>query len=74
MGITDADKVYKIDDLAAGDVMFCATGVTSGPLLKGVRFRSGGMVETESIVMRSKTMTIRKIEANHRVDLKSWVL
>jgi fructose-1,6-bisphosphatase II len=74
MGIEDANKVYKIDDLAAGEVMFCATGVTSGPLLKGVRFRSGGMVETESIVMRSKTMTIRKIEAVHRVDLKSWVL
>lgn len=74
MGIEDFDRTYQMEDLASGEVMFSATGVTSGPLLKGVRFKSGGMVETESIVMRSKTSTVRKIEAVHRVDLKSWVL
>ena len=73
MGIQDGDRVYEMDDLAKGDVMFCATGVTSGPLLRGVRFLSGGFVETESIVMRSRTGTIRKIEAQHRLDGKAWV-
>lgn len=74
MGVEDPDKVYGIQELADGEVMFCATGVTDGPLLKGVKFRSGGFVETDSIVMRSKTGTIRKIDAVHRVDGKSWVL
>lgn len=74
MGVTDLERVYGINELASGDVMFCATGVTSGPLLKGVRFKSGGLVETDSIVMRSKTGTVRKIEASHHVDGKSWVL
>ncbi|MEC9282420.1 MAG: class II fructose-bisphosphatase [Bdellovibrionota bacterium] len=74
MGIEDADRIYNIEDLASGEVMFSATGVTSGPLLQGVRFKSGGFVETSSIVMRSKTGTIRKIETTHRVDGKAWVL
>jgi fructose-1,6-bisphosphatase class II len=69
MGIKDFDKIYKIDDLAKGNVMFCATGVTQGPFLNGVRFVKGG-AHTHSIVMRSETGTIRHIEAEHRFDTK----
>lgn len=64
MGITDLDRVYRIDDLAKGKVMFCATGVTHGPLLNGVRFYSGG-ARTHSVVMRSESKTVRWIEAEH---------
>lgn len=64
MGITDFDRVYRSDDMARGDVVFAATGVTNGDLLKGVRYFSGG-AETHSIVMRSKTRTVRFIEARH---------
>lgn len=69
MGITEINKVYHIDELASGDVMFAATGVTDGDLLRGVRFRRGGAM-THSIVMRSKTRTIRFIEAHHYFDYK----
>ena len=69
MGVKDFDKVYNIDDLASGKVMFCATGVTNGPLLTGVRFFSGG-AETHSVVMRSETGTIRYIQAFHHFDRK----
>lgn len=64
MGVTDLDKVYHIDDLAKGNVMFAATGVTHGEFLKGVLFFGGGS-ETHSVVMRSETGTIRYIEARH---------
>lgn len=63
-GITDLDKKYDLYDLATGDVMFAATGVTDGPMLKGVKHFSGG-AKTHSIVMRSKTGTIREVVANH---------
>ena len=53
-----------MDDLAKGDVMFAATGVTDGTMLKGVR-RHGNRVYTHSIVMRSQTGTVRMIEAEH---------
>ncbi len=69
MGIKDFDKIYRIDELAKGNVMFCATGVTQGPFLNGVRFVKGG-AHTHSIVMRSETGTIRHIEAEHRFDTK----
>ena len=69
MGVTDLEKTYGIDDLAKGHVMFCATGVTQGPFLNGVRFFKGG-AHTHSIVMRSETRTIRHIEAEHRFDSK----
>ncbi len=69
MGIKDFDKIYRIDELAKGNVMFCATGVTHGPFLNGVRFVKGG-AHTHSIVMRSETGTIRHIEAEHRFDTK----
>lgn len=69
MGITDFDRVYKIDELAQGNVMFCATGVTQGTFLNGVRFFAGG-AHTHSIVMRSQSGTIRFIEAEHHFDRK----
>ncbi len=69
-GIDDPERVYGIDDLAKGDVMFTATGVTDGTMLKGVR-RMGGRLFTESIVMRSKTGTVRLIEAEHNLVRKS---
>ncbi len=69
MGIADQNKIYKIDELASGDVVFAATGVTSGDYLRGVRFRTGG-ADTHSVVMRSSSGTIRYIEAHHKFELK----
>ncbi|HEX6498395.1 MAG TPA: class II fructose-bisphosphatase [Micromonosporaceae bacterium] len=64
----DLDRVLTTDDLVTGDNMFfCATGVTSGDLVKGVRYRSGGAY-TQSIVMRSKSGTIRVIDSYHRLE------
>jgi len=73
MGITDFDRVYDIEDLAKGDVMFAATGVTDGTMLKGVK-RIGQKIITQSIVMRSKTGTVRLIEAEHNITLKAGVV
>lgn len=69
MGISDFNKVYNIDELAGGHVMFCATGVTDGDFLKGVRFFHGG-AETHSVVTRSQSGTIRFIRALHHFDRK----
>jgi fructose-1,6-bisphosphatase II len=69
MGIADLDRVYTCDDMAHGDVVFAATGVTNGDLLKGVRYFAGG-AETHSIVMRSKSRTVRFIEAHHCFEHK----
>jgi fructose-1,6-bisphosphatase II len=69
MGIDDFDRVYGIDDMAKGDVFFAATGITSGDLLKGVRYFPGG-ASTHSIVMRSKSRTVRFIESRHHFDYK----
>jgi fructose-1,6-bisphosphatase II len=64
------DTVYSTEDLAGGDtVQFAATGVSDGPFLRGVVFTRSGAI-THSVVMRSKTGTIRHIEARHRFDLK----
>ncbi len=69
MGITDFGRKYELLDLAKGDVMFAATGVTDGTMLRGVRRdRSNGY--THSMVMRSKTGTVRLIEAHHSWNLK----
>jgi fructose-1,6-bisphosphatase II / sedoheptulose-1,7-bisphosphatase len=68
-GVTDLNRKYSMLDLAQGDVMFAATGVTDGAMLKGVR-RGTTRASTHSIVMRSKTGTVRIIEANHNWDLK----
>ena len=67
-GIKDLNKKYGMLDMAKGNVMFAATGVTTGPMLKGVRRFHGGAV-THSLVMRSKSHTVRYIEAHHRFDL-----
>jgi fructose-1,6-bisphosphatase II len=69
MGVTDLDRIYTIDDMATGDVLFAATGVTNGDYLKGVRFRPDG-ADTHSVVMRSKSGTVRYIEAAHKFDQK----
>ncbi len=69
MGITDLNRVFKLDDLARGNVMFVATGVTTGNFLPGVKFKSWGAI-THSIVMRSSSGTVRHIEAEHHFDTK----
>lgn len=69
-GISDFNRKYELLDLAGGEVMFAATGVTDGSLLRGVRRFSGGAL-THSIVMRSKTGTVRMIEARHDFTRKS---
>jgi fructose-1,6-bisphosphatase II / sedoheptulose-1,7-bisphosphatase len=69
-GIEDFDRKYNLLDLASGDVMFAATGVTDGSMLRGVRRFSGGAM-THSIVMRSRTGTVRMIEAKHDFTRKS---
>ena len=70
MGIQDLEKIYTIDELAKGDsIVFAATGVTDGDMLKGVRFTSYG-AKTHSIVMRAKTRTVRWIEAKHYFEYK----
>jgi fructose-1,6-bisphosphatase class II len=69
MGIKDINKKFSIEDLAAGDVMFAATGVTDGDYLQGVHFFPGGAT-TQSVVMRSKSRTIRVINATHYFDHK----
>ncbi len=72
MGITDLTRKYKLEELAKGDVMFAATGVTDGSMLKGVKRWAGG-ASTHSIVMRSATGTVRFIEALHNFGLKTEI-
>jgi fructose-1,6-bisphosphatase II / sedoheptulose-1,7-bisphosphatase len=71
MGMTDPHKVLSILDMAKGDVMFAASGVTTGAMLKGVR-RFGHGAMTHSVVMRSKSGTVRYIEAHHNFATKTW--
>ena len=70
MGITDPDAIYSMEELAKGNVMFAATGVTKGYLLDGVRLFPGDVAKTQSIVMRSKSGTVRVIDATHHVSRK----
>jgi fructose-1,6-bisphosphatase II / sedoheptulose-1,7-bisphosphatase len=65
MGIKDPRMKYEIEDMVRGDCLFAATGVTDGSMLKGVRFRNE-VIETETVVMRSVTGTVRWIRAEHR--------
>ena len=69
MGITDFERIYNAEDMARGNVFFAATGVTTGDLLKGVRYFSGG-AETHSVVMRSKSRTVRFVSTLHHFDYK----
>ncbi|MAW90298.1 MAG: fructose-bisphosphatase class II [Altererythrobacter sp.] len=66
-GIEDLDRIYTRDDLVRGDCIFAATGVTSGSLLEGVKYRRGGTMTTESVVMRASSGTVRWIKGEHRV-------
>jgi len=65
MGVKDPRKKYQMEDMVTGDCLFAATGVTTGSMLKGVKFRAG-LIETETVVMRSVTGTVRWIHAEHR--------
>jgi fructose-1,6-bisphosphatase II / sedoheptulose-1,7-bisphosphatase len=64
-GVTDLDRIYKLEDLAKGDCIFAATGVTDGSLLEGVKRRRNA-VTTESVVMRASTGTVRWVRGEHR--------
>jgi fructose-1,6-bisphosphatase II / sedoheptulose-1,7-bisphosphatase len=64
-GIEDLDKIYDLKDLAKGDVIFAATGVTDGSLLDGVKRLKGGCMTTESVVMRASSGTVRWVKGEH---------
>ena len=64
MGIKDVNKKMEIEDMVRGDCLFAATGVTTGAMLKGVKF--GGVIETDTVVMRSVTGTVRRVHGEHR--------
>jgi fructose-1,6-bisphosphatase II / sedoheptulose-1,7-bisphosphatase len=72
MGIKDPRKKYEIGDMVQGDCLFAATGVTDGALLDGVKFRKD-VIETETVVMRSVTGTVRWIRAEHRQREKFYL-
>jgi len=65
MGISDPNKVYSMEEMARGDVLFAATGVTDGNLLSGVKFGRDS-IQTHTIVMRSSSRTVREIKAHHQ--------
>ncbi|HUZ31083.1 MAG TPA: class II fructose-bisphosphatase [Xanthobacteraceae bacterium] len=65
MGIKDPRKKFQIEDMVRGDCLFAATGVTDGPMLDGVKFKDG-IIETQTVVMRSVSGTVRWIRAEHR--------
>ncbi|MFK4792717.1 class II fructose-bisphosphatase [Sphingobium sp. ZW T5_29] len=70
-GITDLDKVYDLKELAKGDCIFAATGVTDGSLLAGVKRLPGGKLTTDSVVMRASTGTVRWVKGEHHLDRKN---
>ena len=63
----DFDRIYKLEELAKGDCIFAATGVTSGSLLDGVKRLRGGKMTTHSVVMRASSGTVRWIKGEHRL-------
>jgi fructose-1,6-bisphosphatase II / sedoheptulose-1,7-bisphosphatase len=71
MGHADPKRCFSVEEMAKGDVMFAATGVTTGAMLRGVK-RSPGIAITHSIVMRSHSGTVRFIEAHHNFSQKTW--
>jgi fructose-1,6-bisphosphatase II / sedoheptulose-1,7-bisphosphatase len=73
MGVRDPRMIYGIEDMVKGDCLFAATGVTTGSLLTGVKFRKDDVIETETVVMRSVTGTVRTIKAEHR-ELQKFYL
>ena len=66
-GVEDLDRIYHLEELARGDVIFAATGVTDGSLLEGVKRRKD-CITTESVVMRASTGTVRWVKGRHRPD------
>jgi len=68
IGITDLDRIYGLHDLARGDVIFAATGVTDGSLLEGVKRWKTGRITTESVVMRASSGTIRRVKGDRLGD------
>jgi fructose-1,6-bisphosphatase II / sedoheptulose-1,7-bisphosphatase len=66
MGISDIKRKFSMEEMASGDVIFSATGVTDGSLLDGVHFR-GDFAETETVVLRSQTGTVRRIKTSFRM-------
>jgi fructose-1,6-bisphosphatase II / sedoheptulose-1,7-bisphosphatase len=64
-GVEDLDRIYRLEELAKGDVIFAATGVTDGSLLEGVKRRKGGCMTTESVVMRASSGTVRWVKGEH---------
>ncbi|OYV26457.1 MAG: fructose-bisphosphatase class II [Acidocella sp. 20-63-7] len=71
MGIIDPNRIYALTEMAKGDVMFAASGITSGQMLRGV-WRDGTRAVTHSIVTRSKSGTVRYVEAHHNLRTKGW--
>ena len=65
-GIEDLNKIYTRDELAKGDCIFAATGVTDGSLLKGVKRMKDGLITTQSVVMRASSGTVRWVSGEHR--------
>jgi fructose-1,6-bisphosphatase II / sedoheptulose-1,7-bisphosphatase len=65
-GITDLNRQYDLSELAKGDCIFAATGVTDGSLLAGVKRLKGGLLTTESVVMRASSGTVRRVTGEHR--------
>ena len=72
-GVTDLERKYGLMDLASGNVMFAATGVTDGTMLRGVRRFPGGAI-THSVIMRSKSGTVRYVEAHHNFRTKTSII
>jgi fructose-1,6-bisphosphatase II / sedoheptulose-1,7-bisphosphatase len=70
MGIADPKRIYRAEDMARGDVLFAATGVTDGNMLAGVKFGSNS-ITTHTIVLRSSSRTVREIKARHQ-DLEKF--
>jgi fructose-1,6-bisphosphatase II / sedoheptulose-1,7-bisphosphatase len=72
MGHPDPRRKFTLEEMAKGDVMFACTGVTSGTMLRGVK-RFGHGAITHSMVMRSKSGTVRFVEAHHNFATKTWM-
>src|SRR3546814_10960122 len=70
--IEDLDRVYDLEDLASGDVIFAATGVTDGSLLRGVKRRRDGVMTTETVVLRASSGTMSWVKGQHRAH-GGWV-
>lgn len=64
MGVADPNRLYLVEDMAKGDVLFAMSGVTDGVMLSGVKFAEN-YIDTDSLVMRSSSRTVRQIKARH---------